>query len=323
MHSRKNFAIVLLALSTAVVGILAWQQYQRAERNAVTVSTAHDDLEQKLAAAERHAADLEARLAALQSMQGPETPPASGVEAPDNNNNNDRRREEREQANARRRAEMEAIMSDPEVIQLMTAQQRAGLDARYATLFKQLNLPPAQLEAFKNLLLEKQNAPRDVMMAARETGMNPRENRDDLRKLVQEANAETDAAIAAAIGTDKFSQYQNFESTGPQRALVDQLNRTMSYSATALTDAQSQALVQILAQNSAAGKGDPRDRLISSYGGPWGAGASQTITDNVIAQARTILSPEQVQILEQQQAAQQNAQKLRELLRPRDQPRRR
>ena len=106
-------------------------------------------------------------------------------------------------------------------------------------------------------------------------------------------------------------------STGSQRALVDQPNRTMSYSATPLSDSQSQALVQILAQG-----GSPENttnnpqRMV--FAGPFASpsGGRVTITDAMIAQAQAVLAPDQVRVLQEQQATQQNEQKLRELMRP-------
>ncbi|ATC62628.1 hypothetical protein CMV30_00825 [Nibricoccus aquaticus] len=324
MNSQKNLLIAALALITVATGVFAWQQHQRAQ---ITVATAsdHDALLQKLAAAERHAADLEARLAALQSAPGPETPPAPPTEAAIVER---RSGPDRDQGpNNARRAEMMALMNNPEVIKLMSEQQKAGLDNRYAALFKQLNLSPAQLETFKNLLIEKQTAMRDVDMAARESGLNPRENRDELRKLVAEANAETDAAIIAAIGQDKFSQYQNYNATSRQRDTVDQLNNVMSYAASPMTDTQSQALVQILSQGSTAGtgnnnNGNPRGNFVMGGGGNFGGGGNTTITDAMITQAQSVLSSAQLKVLQDQQASQQNAQKLRELMRPQSQARR-
>jgi hypothetical protein len=317
VNSPKNLLLAALALAFVATGVFGWQQYQRAQRTIVVTAT-NDELAKKLAAAERHAADLEARLAALQSAPGPEAPPAPPADAviADRRGGPDRD----QGPNNTRRAEMQALMNNPEVIRLMAEQQKAGLDNRYAALFKQLNLSPAQLETFKNLLLEKQNSQRDVMMAARESGLNPRESRDELRKLVEETNAETDASIIAAIGQDKFSQYQNYNATSGQRAAVDQLNNVMSYAASPMTETQSQALVQILAQGSNANNsGNPRGNF---GGGGFGGGGRVTITDAMITQAQSVLSPSQVKVLQDQQATQQNEQKLRELMRPQSQTRR-
>jgi hypothetical protein len=309
--SKKNLLIAALALTTVVAGVLAWQQSRLAQHSVVTTASANDDLLKKLAAAERRANDLEARLAAFEAASLPADsamPEAAPVSAqrpapppggPPNN----------------RRSDMAALLNTPEVMQLMTAQQKNALDSRYAALFKKLNLGPAQLESFKNLLLEKQNSQRDVMMAARESGLNPRESRDELQKLVNDARAETDAAIAAAIGQDKFNQYQNYESTGRQRALVDQIDRTMSYAATPLTESQSQALVQILAQNSPAETGD-NNNMRGGFGGNFAAmNGRVAITDAAIAQAQTILTPDQINVLREQQATQLAEQRLRDLMR--------
>ena len=59
-----------------------------------------------------------------------------------------------------------AFMDNPAVQKLLSMQQKAGLDSRYAALFKQLNLSPADLDKFKNLLVEKQATVRDAVTAA-------------------------------------------------------------------------------------------------------------------------------------------------------------
>jgi len=310
--SKKNLLIVLLALSTVATGVLAWQQHQQALHTVAATSSNNDELLKKLADAERRASDLEARLAALQAAEhGPDMPPAESNAA---TTTPERRGPDRAGPN-NRRAEMAALMNNPEVVKLMAAQQKSMLDNRYAALFKRLNLNPAQLEAFKNLLLEKQNSQRDVMSAARDSGVNPRESRDELRKLVQEANDETDAAIVAAIGQDKFSQYKNYDATGSQRALVDQIGRSLSYS-TPLSDAQSQALVQIFAQNSSTDAAKNTQR--GGWGGPFG-GNNTAITDDMIAQAQSILSADQLKVVQEHQATQQAEAKLREMMRAQNQ----
>lgn len=309
LTSPKNFVIALLALATLSLGVVAWQQNSRAQHAARASTSDNEDLLKQLATAQRYAADLEARLAALQATAPTAEASSSSSETAQGENAERRIGSERASAENNRRAEMAALLNDPEVVKLMTAQQKNQLDGRYAALFKQLALSPAQIDTLKNLLLEKQNAQRDVMMAARETGLNPRENRDELRKLVEQSNAETDAEILAVLGQEKFNQYKTYDVTGSQRALVEQIGRSLSYSATPLTDAQSQALVQIFAQNDAAKTAD----------GPGGGGErfnrGVTITDAMIVQAKRILAPDQVKAIQEQQASQQAAAKLRDMMR--------
>lgn len=216
----------------------------------------------------------------------------------------------RQRGNNNNRANFAALMANPEFAKAMSLQQRAGLDTRYAALFKQLNLSPAELEKFKGLLVERQNSRMDVMNAAREGGLNARENRDEINKLVAEAQAEVDANIKASLGDTRFNQYQSFDSTQPQRNLVSQLDQRLSYSSTQLNATQSQFLVTALAANSTATTGE-------QGGGPgnWGGGNRTNITDEVIQQAKSVLSPDQVSALKQLQEEQQAQQKIRDMMR--------
>jgi hypothetical protein len=201
------------------------------------------------------------------------------------------------------------------VQRLLATQQRGALDARYAALFKSLNLSPAQLEQFKNLLVEKRTAVADVMAAARSQGLTGRDNRDELRALVQNAQNEVDNSIRATIGDAAYQQYQSFEQTQSQRTVVSQLQQRLSYTDAPLTDAQTEQLVQVLATTTdqknpnAGGVRTPAGRI-----GLGGSGGAQ-ITDAAVAQSATVLSTAQQQALQQLQAEQQAQAQLAKLLR--------
>jgi hypothetical protein len=293
----KNYLIIVLAAATTVSGFIAWNQNQRltalreerlkvsatpAKPKAAPVTATFTD---PVAATAKPAADVESAAPA-------EEPGAT-----------------RQRGNNNNRANFAALMANPEFAKAMSLQQRAGLDTRYAALFKQLNLQPAELEKFKNLLVERQNSRMDVMNAARESGLNPRENRDEINKLVSEAQAEVDANIKAALGDTRFTQYQSYDSTQSQRNLVSQLDQRLSYSSTQLNATQSQFLVTALASTNAP---------VADQGGPgnWGGGGNRTtITDEVIQQAQSVLSPDQVSALKQLQSEQQAQQKIRDMMR--------
>jgi len=119
-----------------------------------------------------------------------------------------------------------------------------------------LNLPAAQLDKFKSLLLEKQSTMQDVMMAARDQGLDPRSDPEGFRKLVNTTQADSDANLKAALGDDAFAQYQQYLQAQPQRNVVNQLQQSLSYTEAPLSDAQATQLMQILATSaSAAGDG--------------------------------------------------------------------
>lgn len=219
-------------------------------------------------------------------------------------------------------------MNSPEMQQLMAIQQKAGLDGRYAALFKKLNLSPADLEKFKNLLVEKQSAVMDVMAAARNQGLSGRESRDALRQMVEDTQAEIDGSIRATLGDAVYSQYKSYESNLPQRTVVSQLEQRLSYSATPLNDTQAEQLVQILASSTPAASGDNRASLgaplvqVFTAGNPrlgqaasFFGGNSVPITDAVITQAQGVLMPAQVAALQSLQQEQQAAAQLMQQMR--------
>jgi len=207
------------------------------------------------------------------------------------------------------------LMENPEAQRLLAIQQKSALDSRYSALFQSLHLSPAQLEQFKSLLVEKQNAVIDVLAAARAQGMTGPESRATLTQMIQSSQAEVDQSIRTTMGDAVFAQYQGYEQTLPQRNTVGLLNARLSYSGQPLNPQQSDQLVQILAETSPApanraGAGSPGNRP----GGIFNL-TSVPITDAAVAQSQTVLSPSQVQAMQQLQQEQQAQQQLRQLLR--------
>jgi hypothetical protein len=198
-----------------------------------------------------------------------------------------------------------AFMDNPEVQKLLSIQQKAGLDSRYAALFKQLNLSPADLDKFKNLLVEKQATVRDAVTAARAQGVSTGDNRDALRQVITNAQDEVDDNIKTVLGDDAYSQYQTYEQTQPERNLVTQLQQRLSYSATPLTDDQANQVIAIMAANAP----QPSSNSGGTGGGfgPLGGGRNggPPITDAVVAAAQGVLNDTQVAALTQLQQEQQ------------------
>jgi hypothetical protein len=313
-NSSKNLVIAFLALAALGGGVLAWQQYVELVALRASATNPGDRAAERarLAAAERHARELEDQLAAVRegTFAGAEAEAPAAARGPNQN------------FGGRGRggpANMRAMMENPEVRKLMAQQQKAGLDARFAGLFKALNLPAAQLDKFKSLLLEKQSVMQDVMMAAREQGLDPRSNPEGFRSLVNSAQAEIDTSLKAVIGEEAFTQYQQYQQAQPQRNVLTQLEQSLSYTDSPLTTAQSTQLLQILAATAttAVGAGGPPDG--GGRGGPMGAGTgtgpTAVITPQTIAQAQTVLNTTQVQALQQLQQTQQAQQQLEQILR--------
>lgn len=319
MKSSKNFVIAALAVLSATTSVLAWKNYWKAAQLEAAALGAEDaaTLRQRLAEAEKRRRDLESRLMAGDSAGAgnaegaPLNRPAGGEMGPGRG---------RGGRGGPRGEEFQAAMDRPEMQRLMALQQKAALDGRYGTLFKSLNLSPEKLSAFKNLLAEKEATMMDTMRAAREQGIDPRSDPEAFKKLMATTQAETNAAIKAAIGDAAFAEYQNYETTAPQRAVVSQLQQALSYSEP-LTTAQSEQLVQLLAANSApagTATGVSPEGAAGGRGGPFGGGPggrTVAITTETITQAQTVLSSTQLQALQELQTLQQAQRQAQQLMR--------
>ncbi len=342
MKSPKSYLVVILACTTVGGAAYAWKQYQEliALRAAALSGDERADLQKRLWASEKRAKDLADQLAAKRDSAGgeeamievPNGSASGGAGAP-----GDRRSRGRDGLN-----NAVATFQKPEVQRAIAVAQRGQLDVRYAALFKSLNLSPAQLDKFKNLLVERQTSAMDVFTAAREQGISPREDPEAFRSLLASTQADIDASIKASIGEEGFKQYKNFEQTMPQRATTDQLSQRLSYTATPLTAAQSASMVQILSQtapqrtaatagqtsprpagvseSAGSGRGSPTMMIGGSFGGgmPGGFGGGVStgtpITDAAVNLAQGVLSGPQVDALkqlQQEQAAQQKLEQTR------------
>lgn len=325
MNRLPLVILAILVLGSAGFGVYQLDQVQKLTRNAATWESERAALQKTIWDLKKKNGDLEKRRAA-----GPA--PALAAQGGESTSDEARRDDAAGGPGARFRSRTEgggsrfgAVMGSPEVQRLMALQQKAALDGHYSSLFKQLQLSPADLEKFKSLLVDKQAAVMDVMAAARGEGLSGREDRDQIRQLVQDAQAEVDNSIRATLGDAAYAQYQNYEATQPQRNVVTQLEQRLSYSATPLTDAQSQQLVQILASSTpttGSGANSGTAAVLSIMGGgPRGFGGSSTpITDAAVNQAQGILSAQQLSALQSLQQEQQASALLMKQMRENFQP---
>jgi hypothetical protein len=307
MKTSKNTLIAGLSLLSLGLAVVAWKSYWRAAQlEAVAVGGEEAaSLRRQLAVVERE------RRVTQENAEGraalPEVAPETATKAATT--------QTRGRGGRGDPAAMQAVMDRPEMQRLAALQQKAALDGRYGALFKTLNLSPEKLAAFKSLLAEKEATMMDTMRAAREQGLDPRSDPEGFKKLVATTQAQTDSAIKAAIGDEAFTQYEQYQATQPQRAVVSQLQQSLSYTNAPLTSAQADQMVQVLAATTTAattegmgGRGGP----MGGGGGP-GGGSSVVITAATVAQAQTVLTTTQLQALQDLQAlqvAQQQAQKI-------------
>lgn len=354
MKHLKTGLILLLTLTTIGGAVLAWKQYgELVQLRAVAMNRdERADFQKRIWDLEKMNRELEDRLAAARSPDSPDLAAGTAEERGGERGPRGGRGDPAGRADLRQQFEaMRELTSKPEFQALVGFQQRAAIEARYAALFRSLNLNDEQTRKLTNLLADRGNVRRDVDEAARAAGIDPRSNPEAFRKLFTDAQNELNSAIKSVIGDQGFAQLQSFEQTLPQRAVVDTLQQRLANTGMPLTPQQSEQLVSILAANTpprplqppaapagppvargmlelgvpgfapggAPGRGGPDiGGLIAGLAGGIGdnrlAGAAP-VTAAAVAQAQTVLAPPQVAALQQIQQQQQAQQQLQQLVR--------
>jgi hypothetical protein len=301
VKSTRSYLVLFFALTTVGTLVLAYKQYVEIVTLRAQLSDPTAGLQKQLADAQSQVRQLRAELDAAKTRS---RPGAAAETAADEPGRNFRARQQTMGAN------IQKLFNDPTFLKLSAIEQKAQLDFRYAALFKELNLSAAQVDQLKNLLVQKQQAQSDALQAARDQGMNFRNDPQALRQAVSDAQASIDDQIKSTLGDAGFAQYQQYDQTGLERNVVNRLQQSLSYTAAPLTDDQSRQLVQILAQNQSAGTAGSGAAAL-----PGGAGPAPAITDQILSQAAGLLSPAQLQALQQVQAQQQAEQQMQQLIR--------
>ncbi|MEY2879227.1 MAG: hypothetical protein RLZZ15_1607 [Verrucomicrobiota bacterium] len=349
MKSPKNFLLTLLALATAGVAVLAWRQQRElaALRTAALQSSERADLQRRIWDLERRNRDLADRAGAPRgetespaATAGAATPASRPDGPPRGGRGNP----------LQQVAALRAALAKPDVQAMIAVQQKALVDARYAALFRQLGLPAAQRAKVEALMTEFQNTGLDVLTVATEQGVRDPQG---IRQLMEAVRADYLNGVKAALGDAAFQQFQNYEQTLPQRALVNQLQQRLSSTDTPLSPAQADQLVTILATNAPAtttaapasgglsqnapppggprgpaGPGGDAGAVVGALlggdfggafagfaGGPGTTGATAVITPAAVNQSQAVLSAPQVSALQQLQQQQQTAQQLQQIIR--------
>jgi hypothetical protein len=136
-------------------------------------------------------------------------------------------------------------------------------------------------------------------------------------QAVSDAQAAVDAQIQSALGDAGFAQYQQYVQTLPDRNTVNQLQQSLSYTSTPLTEDQANQMIQLLANTAVQRSGNG---TAGTAGGGLGAifgGGNQTapISDETITQSSGILSGPQEQALQQLQSQQQAQRQIQQAMR--------
>jgi hypothetical protein len=206
----------------------------------------------------------------------------------------------------RRATGLARLMADPEFIRAFTMHQEGALDARFADLFRRLNLSGEELAQFKRLLVEKESVALDVVAISQETPGGPLPAAE-VSASIRAAQSSVESAILASLGRDRYAVYHDFERTIAERAMVARLEQRLSYTATPLQPAQAEAVVRILARDEPAEtvSSRPAIAVLTGAGAPEGtpivraAPVAAQINEEVISRTQGVLSGPQIEALRQ------------------------
>jgi hypothetical protein len=180
-----------------------------------------------------------------------------------------------------------ADADDPAVLRRLNLQARNKTMQRYGELFNQLKLTPEQTEQLTKLLTDKRQANMDVAVTSYQHGEDPTQDMDAYRDRVVAAREGIENQIAALLGDSAYAQYQDYDRSVGQMNVLNNLQLALRATSEPLTAEQADRFKGVLQDNN-----------------------STRITAKVIRDAREVLSPIQMQALEDLRAVQQaNSQK--------------
>ena len=286
MRASPTVLVVVLGLAAAASSVVAWHEYWELVelRSTALIPDERQRLQKAAWDAAKRVRQLQAQLDAARSAREAGVGIAPGAEQSAGGN--------RTLGDAA--ADFLAKMEDPEIRRLRDILRLAAINRQNAAFYPSAKLTPAQLSQFQHLLLDRQNAANDVLLAATQQGVNPMQDPAEFRQMVQNAQAEVDAQIKAALGPDTYAQFQTFQQTQNQLGTINQLSQDLSTTETPLSDSQKQQMTQVMAQSN-----------------PEGGSA---VNDKALQLAQGVLSAPQLQALQSLQQLQQVNSQLQTLI---------
>ena len=210
----------------------------------------------------------------------------------------------------------DVALASPTFRKNLATQQKALLPPKYGELFTKLKLDADQVAAFEDLLVQRQLAKTDALMAIRGDKATVSDEAADFRQAaVADAQKDVDAKIQSLLGDAGFAQYLHYEATNAMRETVNQIGQALSYTSTPLSPAQANELVETFY----GALPDSEKGHVAGWSAETGAGLlpprsiGPAISSSSLAAARSLLAPEQLAVVERLAAAQAAHQKLEEL----------
>jgi len=141
-------------------------------------------------------------------------------------------------------AGLAGMMKNPQMQEMMRAQQKVMIDQLYGSLTNYLNLPADQKEALNTMLLDRQMAMAEAGISAMNASAADQKQVADVLKSIK---AEYDTDIQHLLGPQDYHTFQDYEKTTPERAPVAMFKGNLP-EANALSVQQENALVTAMSE---------------------------------------------------------------------------
>jgi hypothetical protein len=141
-------------------------------------------------------------------------------------------------------AGLAGMMKNPQMKQMMRAQQKVMLDRMYGSLSNYLNLPADKLDALKEMLSDRQMAMVDSGMAMMGGSDSDRKQAVEDTKAIK---ADYDKKIQDLLGPQDYPLFQQYEQSAPERMTVQMFKDALpSYKA--LSDQKEDNMIAMIYQ---------------------------------------------------------------------------
>jgi len=216
-----------------------------------------------------------------------------------------------------------SMLKDPQMRDMVKTQQKAVIgpliDRQYADFIRQLNLPPDQAAAFRDLIGKKMLAGTDAGLAMIDDSMDATQ-RAELTQQMKAQDDDYENQLKQFLGDSNYQAYQSYEKSIPARTSISQFGDQIAGSPNALTGDQQQQMVQAMTEARSAFKFT--SGLSKQDGGANSDVASMLTDENIkqytaeneqfdaqfLARAQQILTADQLKAFQAYQTSQRSLQ---------------
>lgn len=138
-------------------------------------------------------------------------------------------------------AMLSKMMKDPNMKEMMRAQQKMALKKMYGPLIADLKLPPDQQQKLNDLLLDQQ------MQTLERSQEMFKEDGVDMKKMASiDTVKANEAAIQEVLGPEKFEEFQEYKKTMTERMQLGEIKELLQETGSPLRDDQTKQMLVMM-----------------------------------------------------------------------------